>query len=430
MEYLLCLYWEVYERRDKMGRDRIDRKIIALASISLVILAIFVGGVSANKRNDDVAAVWISTIYNLDYPSQANRNKPEAQKAEFIEILDSVEELGINKLIVQVRPKADALYKSEINPWSEILTGSQGEYPGYDPLEFMIEETHKRGMTFHAWLNPYRVTTFGTDINVLSKDSFARKNPDLLLEHDINNGKALVFNPKKAEVKKHIRDTVDEIIRNYDVDGIHFDDYFYPSNYPLPEGQLKDGVECNERRNHVNEMIKGVHNTINDYDETIKFGVSPRGIWKNNKTDQTGSATNGSEAYYAVYSDSRKWIENNWVDYIVPQIYWETGHRAADYETLVDWWDKEVEGSKVELYIGQASYKDEVAKETYKQLKINEKYKNVKGSYFFSLRDILNDKQNIQDQLKKFYQKDQHSIFKLDPLETNIEAGNSSQLVR
>lgn len=413
-----------------MKKNKINRKIIALAMLSLIVLAVFVGRVSANKRNDDVAAVWISTIYNRDYPAVSNRNNPQAQKAEFIEILDSVQELGINKVIVQVRPKADALYKSKINPWSEILTGSQGKDPGYDPLEFMIEETHKRGMTLHAWLNPYRVTTSGTDINVLSKDHLARKNPSLILEHDTSVGKALVFNPEKAEVKKHIKDTVDEIIKNYDVDGIHFDDYFYPSNYPLPEGQVKDGPVCNQRRAHVNEMIKGVHDTINAHDETIKFGVSPRGIWKNNRVDPTGSATNGSESYYAVYSDSRKWIENNWIDYIVPQIYWERGHRAADYETLVNWWDKEVEGSGVELYIGQGIYKDVVAKETYEQLRINEKYKNVNGSYFFALREILNDSQNIQEQLRKFYQKDQHSIFKLDPLSTNVESGNSSQLAR
>lgn len=421
-----------------MKINKINRVMISALLAGLIILTIFTSRVDANdNKKEDVRAVWISTIYNLDYPS--SKSNPEAQKSEFLEILDSLEEVGINKVIVQVRPKADALYNSEINPWSEVLTGVQGKNPGYDPLEFMIEETHKRNMTLHAWLNPYRVTTSGVDVKALNEEHLARKNPNLLLEY--NN--ALIYNPELPEVKKHIINTVDEIIKNYDVDGIHFDDYFYPSNYPLPKGESRDGITCNKRRAHVDEMIKSVHNTINTYDKSIKFGVSPMGIWKNSKTDMTGSKTNGREAYYAVYSDTRKWIENDWIDYIVPQIYWETGHRLADYETLVKWWDKEVEDSNVELYIGQGIYKSEVASEIYKQLKINEKYKNIKGSYYFSLRDILNNRENVQTQLKNYYDVDKeqkglleksvdnpHSIFELDYSDNNIEVGNSSILSR
>lgn len=345
----------------------------------------------------DMRAVWISTVYSADYPSVTNN--AEAQQNEFIQKLEQAQALGLNTVVVQVRPKGDAFYESGLNPWSAVLTGVQGMDPGYDPMAFMIEETHKRGMEFHAWMNPYRITTSGTDLTALSADNMARQNPDWILSY--NN--ALYYNPAKEEVKDYICDTVAEIVENYDVDAIHFDDYFYPSNYPLPEGEDREGATANERREHVDDLIKGVYKTIKKINPAVEFGISPMGIWKNSTSDAEGSATKGAEGYYSVFGDAKKWVEKGWVDYIVPQIYWEQGNTAADYETLVKWWSDVVDGTDVKLYIGHGIYKDVVAAEIAEQMTVNEKY-NVDGSFFFSLRDLLNNRQGCADAVQAYYE--------------------------
>lgn len=345
----------------------------------------------------DLRAVWISTVYSADYPSVTNNEA--AQKAEFIEKLEQAQALGMNTVVVQVRPKGDAFYESDLNPWSAVLTGVQGVDPGYDPMGFMIQETHERGMEFHAWMNPYRITTSGTDLAALSADNMARQHPDWILTY--NN--AMYYNPANEDVKDYICDTVEEIVENYDVDAIHFDDYFYPSNYPLPEGEDRDGVTANERRDHINDLIKQVYRTIKKADSSVEFGISPMGIWKNSTSDPDGSATRGTEGYYSVFGDAKTWVEKGWVDYIVPQIYWERGNAYADYETLVKWWSDVVKGTGVDLYIGHGIYKDVVASEIEEQLKVNEKY-NVSGSFFFSLRDLLNNRQGCADAVKAYYE--------------------------
>lgn len=344
----------------------------------------------------DMRAVWISTVYSADYPSAINNE--DAQKKEFIAKLEQAQKLGLNTVVVQVRPKGDAFYKSEWNPWSAVLTGVQGMDPGYDPMAFMIQETHKRGMEFHAWMNPYRITTSGTDLAALSADNMARQHPDWILSY----GGAMYYNPAKEEVQDYICDTVEEIVKNYDVDAIHFDDYFYPSNYPLPEGEGRDGAVAEERREHVNDLIRSVYRTIKKADPSVEFGISPMGIWKNSTSDPEGSATRGTEGYYSVFGDAKTWVEKGWVDYIVPQIYWEQGNAYADYETLVKWWSDVVKGTGVKLYIGHGIYKDLVAAEIAEQMEVNENY-NVSGSFFFSLRDLLSNRQGCADAVKAYY---------------------------
>ena len=387
------------------GIKKLKKLILFILSLTTLLYSISIN-TFANEISENMKAAWITTVYNSDFPSTESYGNPEKQKKEFINIINKLQNIGINTIVVQVRPKSDALYKSSINPWSDVLTGIQGKYPGYDPLEFMIEETHKRGMEFHAWLNPYRVTTSGTDINLLNENHFARLNPQLLIEHK----SALYYNPELPEVKEHIKNTVAEIVENYNVDAIHFDDYFYPSNYPLPKGENPDGEIANFRRQNVNEMVKMVYDTIKSINPKVKFGISPMGIWKNKTSDSTGSNTKGQECYYAVFSDVRTWINENIVDYIVPQIYWEIGNKSADYETLVKWWDNEVENSNVKLYIGQALYKDIVSSEIDKQLEINNKYNNVKGSFFFSTKDIINNRNSCSDTLKNFYSNNNETI--------------------
>ncbi|GAB6168187.1 cell wall-binding glycosyl-hydrolase Cwp19 [Clostridium carnis] len=371
-------------------------KILCLSFICLSLLGITEVKASTNE---DMQAVWITTVYNQDWPSQASRNNVQLQKQEFINILEDVKTIGLNTVIVQVRPKGDALYKSNINPWSDVLTGVQGKDPGYDPLSFIIDEAHNRGIKVHAWFNPYRVTTSGTDVNALADNHFAKNNPQTV----ISNGKALFYNPGLPEVRQHIVDTVDEVVRNYNVDGIHFDDYFYPGNDINDDeayNQYANGIDRGDfRRNSVNQMVQAVYNKIKSIKNNVDFGISPRGIWKNQSSDPTGSPTNGAQSYYDIYGDTRTWIKNNWLDYVAPQIYWEIGNGAADYSKLVPWWSNEVNGTNVKLYIGQGIYKPVVARELDKQINLNRQYPNVKGSIFFSYRDIKNNSEGVREKL-------------------------------
>ena len=376
-----------------------SKKIGAVLMMVLILVGVIAPSVQGQILYQDMRAVWVSTVYNMDYPSVGSRNNPEKQKEEYIQLLDRLQELGMNTVFVQVRPKADALYKSSINPWSDILTGTQGKDPGYDPMAFMIEETHKRGMEFHAWLNPYRVTTSGTNINALAQNHPARLNPNWVISYD----NRLYYNPALPEVQQHIADTVAEIVTKYDVDGIHFDDYFYPSNYPLPAGEGRDGAVANSRRQDINQMVQKVYQTIKKIDSSVDFGISPIGIWKNQSSDPQGSLTSGGEGYYSVFADAKTWIENGWIDYIIPQIYWEIGHAKADYATLVEWWANAVRGTNVKLYIGQGIYKDEIASTITKNLSVSRKYFNVKGNAYFSLRDLLANRQGVAESIKEYH---------------------------
>ena len=371
------------------------KKTLVVMLISCITLLSSINYSYANDK--EVRAAWLTTVYNSDWPSR--KNNSENQKRQMIEILDNLKDVGINTIMFQVRPKGDALYNSNINPWSDILTGKEGKNPGYDPLSFTIEEAHKRGIKVHAWLNPYRVTTSGTDLNSLSENNPARKHPNWTLSH---SGR-LYFNPELPQVKQLIYDTVKEIVVNYNVDGIHFDDYFYPAGYPLPHGESRDGNIANTRRNHINEMILGVKNTIKSIKPNVEFGVSPSGIWKNKDSDPNGSDTRGKESYYSDYADTVGWIKNNYVDYVVPQLYWNIGFKVADYSKLVSWWSNQIKDSNVKLYIGQGIYKDEVAGEIDKQLELNNKYSEIRGSVFFSTSDIIKNRAGCRNKIRNTY---------------------------
>ena len=370
--------------------------------ITIITCALFLLGINTNvyAANNDVKAAWITTVYNADWPKV--QNNVVKQKNEMINILDNLKDTGINTIMFQVRLKGDALYKSDINPWSDVLTGIQGKDPGYDPLEFVRQEAHKRGMKVHAWLNPYRITTSGTDLNKLSDKSPAKQHPEWTLA---NEGR-LYYNPEIQQVKQHIYDTVGEIVRNYNIDGIHFDDYFYPENYPLPAGEGRDGQAANNRRNHINEMILGVKRTIKNINPNVKFGVSPSGIWKNKDSDPMGSDTNGKESYYSDYADTLTWINNNYIDYIVPQIYWNIGHDKADYSKLINWWANKLNGKGVDLYIGHGIYKPEIANEIDTQINLNKQYPQINGSVFYSTSDIISNKQGCRDKIKQLFKQE------------------------
>ena len=390
------------------------RRIIALFILgSMIFNFTTISSYSQDNGKEEMRAAWIASVYNQDWPNKSNKNNEESQKAQYKSILDDLESLGFNSVVVQIRPKGDALYKSDLNPWSDVLTGIQGKDPGYDPLEFMIEETHKRGMEFHAWFNPYRITTTGTDLSKLSNDNYARLNPDTVMEHtwtsNNNTYSALCYNPGIPKVREYIVDTVSEVVKNYDIDAVHFDDYFYPSgNYDDDTAYNTYGNGMNKddwRRSNVDKLVNEVNQAIKNINPKVEFGISPRGIWKNKSSDSTGSDTNGAESYYDIYCDTRTWIKNGWIDYVVPQLYWKIGQKNADYSKLVKWWANEVKNTNTTLYIGQGIYKDEVAKEIEDQVNINRKINDIKGSMYFSYRDIKSNRQNIRQSLNNLYNK-------------------------
>ena len=377
----------------------------------MMIFTTFNLNVSALSNDQEMRAAWISTVYNMDWPS--TKNNQAKQKQEYIGLIDKLKASGINTVVVQVRPKGDAIYKSSINPWSEYLTGTQGKDPGYDPLPFLIDEAHKRGMEFHAWFNPYRVTTSTTDLNTLSANHPARLNPSWVIQHKNGAYQALAYNPGLPEVRKHIVDSVSEVVRNYNIDGVHFDDYFYRDGMNDDETYKKYGNGQDKgdwRRENVNSLLREVKASIKSIKSNVDFGVSPSGIWRNKSSDETGSDTRGQESYSDLFADSRAWIKQGLVDYIVPQVYWPIGFSAADYSKLVSWWSNEVKGTNVNLYIGQGVYKQgessnsnqNVAAEIKDQINLNRQYAEIKGSMYFSARDITRNAK-LQSDMKELY---------------------------
>lgn len=321
---------------------------------------------STNTANTSIVTsgnmrgVWVATTANLDYPTKATTDAA-ALKKEADTILDNIKAMNCNAVFFQVRQASDSLYKSNIFPWSNVLTGSQGTAPSdnFDPLEYWIEGAHKRGMELHAWVNPLRATkSNNASLAGLANTNPAKQHPEYCVKYSDGN---YYYNPALPEVRQLIVNGVDEIIRNYDVDGIHFDDYFYPGQkFDDDDSYAKYGNGMNRadwRRENVNKMVQAVHDDIKNYDSSIAFGISPTSVWANKTSNALGSDTKAYESYNAIYADSRKWALENWVDYIAPQVYTEIGNSAADYKTVVDWWSDTLKNSKTKLYIGLADYK-------------------------------------------------------------------------
>lgn len=313
--------------------------------------------VSADSRR--MEGIWVSTTLNLDYPSKGTTDS-SILKSEADTIINNCADMGITDIFFQVRPEADAFYESDIYPWSQRLTGSQGTAPdnSFDPLEYWIEQAHNKNIKLHAWINPYRVTnTTGVSVESLSYASPARQHPEWTKEYE---GK-LYFDPAIPEVQELVVNGVEEIVKNYDIDGIHLDDYFYPgSSFDDAESYSKYGNGMNKedwRRENVNTLVNSLHNKINELDNDVEFGISPVGVWANKSNNPLGSNTYGSESYYKNYADTRKWALEGWIDYIAPQIYWEIGNKTIDYKEAVTWWADTLKDCDTKLYVGLADYK-------------------------------------------------------------------------
>ena len=368
--------------------------------------------------DNELRGVWIATVLNINFPSKPGISA-EQMKAELDDIIKTCKETNLNAIFFQVRPTSDALYKSEIFPASKYLAGKQGDSlpGGFDPLAYIIQAAHQNNIELHAWINPYRITNGGVsnpeqDLNALAENNPARKNPQWVVKYP--DGK-LYYNPGLPEVQKLITDGVLEIIKNYDIDGIHFDDYFYP--YPVSGAKFDDGEAFakyggdydtieNFRRGSVNKLIQGVYNEIKNFDPNIRFGVSPFGIWANKSSRPDGSDTAAFESYSSLYSDAKAWAEGGYVDYICPQIYWSFGTENAPFDVLTRWWSTLLDGTGVDLYVGHAVFKVNDWKselEIPRQVEYARNYISVKGSVFYGYADLKANSQKVRDNLKELF---------------------------
>ncbi len=356
-------------------------------------------------------SVWIATVTNIDWPSSKTLT-PAAQRSEYINILNRHKSNGMNAVVTQIRPSCDAFYQSSIEPWSEWLTGTQGVAPNpfYDPLIFMIDEAHKRGMEFHAWFNPYRAVV-NKNTSSVSSNHISVTRPEWIREY----GNLKLLDPGLPQVRDYVTRVIMDVVRRYDIDGVHFDDYFYP--YPQSGLVFQDSAtfanypngftnKDDWRRNNINLLIKMISDSIKAVKPHVKFGISPFGIWRNISSDPRGSATSGFESYSGIYADSRKWVQEGWLDYINPQIYWNIGYSVAAYDVLVAWWANNSFGKH--FYTGNAAYKIGSSSpsawlnpsEMPNQIRLNRNNVVVKGMNFFSSKSITNNLLGIQDSLR------------------------------
>jgi len=367
-----------------------------------------------HMEEKDFRAVWVASVLNLDFPSRRGLNA-EALKREIDDIVNRTSELGLNAIIFQVRPTGDSFYKSDIFPWSQWLSGTQGQgIPDFDPLQYWIDSCRAKGIELHAWLNPYRIihtNTNSSDPGTLSPDNPVYKNPELAVGWTAANGrKGLFLDPGLPEARQLILDGIIEIIENYDIDGIHIDDYFYPGTDFNDSASFElygNGMDLKDwRRENVNTLIMEIQATIrwhNEiFDKNIRWGISPSAIWKNDSEDPLGVPVPSTfESYHLLYADSRRWVLEGWVDYICPQIYWYIGFPTASFDLVLDWWETLCWDTDVDLYIGHAAYRENEndqppnwVGEMVRQLEKTEASDVVKGNVFYrfhSLKGPLGD---------------------------------------
>ena len=357
--------------------------------------------------------VWVATVGNMDWPSKRGLSTAEAQ-AELIALLDRAVALKLNAVIFQVRPAADALYASSIEPWSEYLTGTQGKKPDpfWDPLSFVIAESHKRGLELHAWFNPYRARFTGSK-SPLARNHIARTSPSLVKTY----GGYLWMDPGEPLVRARTLRVVMDVVKRYDVDGVHIDDYFYP--YPVARrGKRVDFPDTRSwqkyraaggklarddwRRDNVNQLVKALHDSVHKAKPWVRFGVSPFGIWRPGYPE----SVRGFDAYQQLYADARKWLREGWLDYFTPQLYWPTTRPQQSYPVLLDWWASENvhgrhlwPGNFTSQAGGRGSGSFPVS-ELMEQIRITRVNPGATGNVHFSMKSFLSNQAGMNDTLR------------------------------
>lgn len=385
--------------------------VIATVIVLTCLSEHFTLGQEFPKR--EFRGVWVTTAFNLDWPSNPGLSERQ-QKEEFEHLLDQFEAHNLNSVIVQVRAAADAFYKSENEPWSYWLTGKQGKAPSYDPMAYMIEACHARNMEFHAWFNLFRAVSH-TKFFDPAKSHVTKKHKDWCYEMP----PSLYFDPGNPEVRNYLNGVVMEVVRKYDIDGVHLDDYFYHqeshnkkikdhSTFKKFGGDFTDISDW--RRDNVNKVIQSLNDSIKAVKRHVKFGISPAPVWRHKYVDERGSNSDRAlTSYDDLYADSRTWIENSWVDYIMPQLYWSYKHKGVGFETMREWWDNNA--YKRHLYVGLALYKvgndsDKSWSETSEltnQLTATRTTSNIQGIGFFKASSFGVNNIHIEDTLKELH---------------------------
>ena len=400
--------------------DQLSRRsFTAVAAGTLAASALPAGSAAAATRSDPAPAgpppgrprphrqmrgMWIATVANTNWPSAPGLS-PDQQRQELLDLLDLAVERRFNAVMFQVRPTADAFWPSPYEPWSQYLTGVQGQDPGWDPLGTAVHEAHCRGLELHAWFNPYRVS-MSTDVSKLVPTHPARLHPEWIVPY----GGKLYYNPGIPEVRRFVEDAILDAVRRYPLDAVHWDDYFYP--YPVAGQSFDDDAAWAAygggftdrdawRRDNCDRLVLETAEGIKAIRPTTKFGISPFGVWRNAATDPAGSATTaGVQTYDDLHADTRKWVKKGWLDYICPQVYWNIGFAAADYGVLVPWWSDVVSGTGVQLYIGEAVYKVGVAgqpaawqdpAELSRHLDFDADHPQVRGNVWYSAKEVAAD---------------------------------------
>ena len=370
---------------------------------ALIVLGFSHTVAKAQSPREELRAVWVATVSNIDYPSKPTTNT-EILKQEFIKLLDMHQRNGMNAVVVQVRPATDAFYPSPLEPWSQWLTGRQGQppIPFYDPLEFMITETHKRKMEFHAWMNPYRAV-FNINTSSIAPTHITRLHPEWFLTY----GDKKYFDPGNKDVQKFVTAVVQDVVRRYEVDAIHFDDYFYPyriAGQEFPDAatyqKFGNGLTKDDwRRSNTDSIIVSLSKVIKAENKKCQFGISPFGIWRNADKDPRGSNTKGGQTNYDdLYADILLWLQKGWIDYVAPQLYWE------DYNTLIEWWSKNTFGKN--CYIGLGIYRagsnDAWKDKTQlpRQITKLRNTPNINGMIFFSSKTFEKNPNGWNDSLR------------------------------
>ena len=373
----------------------------------LILLVCLSVAVAAQKR--EMRGAWIQCV-NGQFQGMGTQKMQQTLSYQ----LNELQKDGVNVIIFQVRPECDALYESSIEPWSRFLTGQQGKAPSpyWDPLQWMIDQCHLRGMELHAWINPYRARTKTT--TVLAPHHIKKRKPQNCFEYD----GLTILNPGIAENRDYICEVARDIVTRYDIDGIHMDDYFYPypaAGQPIPDDaqyrQDNNGIRDRGdwRRNNVNLFIEQFYKTVHETKPWVKVGISPFGIYRNKRSSSTGSNTNGLQNYDDLYADILLWVNNGWLDYCVPQIYWEIGNKAADYDTLIRWWNQYaakrplVIGEDVERTVKHADPQNPSQHQLPAKMRLHQQLPNVKGTVLWYAKAAVDNVGGYGTALRNHY---------------------------
>jgi uncharacterized lipoprotein YddW (UPF0748 family) len=382
----------------------------------LLILLLTVAATAAAQARQmprperEFRAVWVATVDNIDFPTKKALTE-EQQKAELIAILELAKSLKMNAVVFQVRPQCDAVYKSSIEPWSEFLTGEMGRPQSFDPLEFLVAEAHARGILVHAWFNPYRA--LHPKATTVSDTHISKRRPELVRQY----GKYLWLDPTDPEVRRYSLSVIKDVVRRYDVDGVHFDDYFYPYpekdaagnriEFPDDANWLKyrsvGGKLSRDdwRRKNVTDFIESVGREVKRIKPEVLYGVSPFGIWQ----PDPAKGISGFNGYAELYADARRWLRDGAVDYLAPQLYWETARKGQSFPVLLDWWKSQnVKGRHI--WVGIAPYRigsneNFTPREIAHQIELTRDSPLTRGAIHFSLKSLRNDLGEIQKTLRE-----------------------------